>query len=174
MVRSTAKRFTVYDMMEEKGVFDANTANVYARDPATGASTFKRQEYPKMYYHPKGETEVVKPGLVGKSAMHLEPVLLNEHREIINRMVHSAEEEAEAVAEGWHDHPAKALAASGKKAPAVVPAGLQSSYDVAEAKLSAERQRAKDLEDEIAKLRAALAEQNDEQKLHNDKIQNKK
>jgi hypothetical protein len=102
------RRFTIYDKLEADGVFAENTANSYSAE-------YIRQDYPKMFYHPTGETFVAVAG-------HTEitpwgPRIVGEIKEIISKVAENATEAATLIAAGWHDHPAKAIAASGGKAP---------------------------------------------------------
>ena len=103
------KRFTVFDMMEEKGVFEANPANASSPEYA-GA-----KPYPKMLYHPKGETRVLVPAEVVVTPFG--PTRNSEQREIINQIVQSPEEEAKLLKKGWHRTPADAIEASGGERP---------------------------------------------------------
>lgn len=135
-----SNRFTIYDAMDKKGLFDTNPANVQSRD-SEGASLYKGPiQYPKMFYHPLGETRVLKPATAEMTPFG--PKMLGEQREIIHKVVHNAEEEKELRSQGWHDHPAKAIKASGKEPPPV-----------------SSETRVVDLEGQIAALQAALEEQ---------------
>jgi len=108
------KRYTIYDAMEEKGLFMANSANIDARDE-NGASAYQKQHFPRMIYHPKGEMRVVNPA--EEVVTPFGPAYRNEKKEIINRIVKSQEEYDSALAAGWHTHPALAIAAGGGEAP---------------------------------------------------------
>ena len=55
-------RYTVYDMLDAKGHFDTNPANPGARNDAGDAIYAGPVEFPKMFYHPQGETRVTAPG----------------------------------------------------------------------------------------------------------------
>lgn len=103
------RRFTVYDVMEAKGVFEENPAN--AISPRYAGAV----EYPKMFYHPKGKMREVQKAEVLQTPYG--PAKVGEQFELINRVVHDAEEEKRIRAAGWHDHPAKSIAASGAEAP---------------------------------------------------------
>lgn len=105
------KRFTVYDMMSARGLFEANSAN---QDSPTYSGP---QEYPKMLYHPDGKKKVIVPAEVIVTPFG--PKEVGEQREILWKVVDNAEQEAELVAQGWHDHPAKAMHAGGEVAPAI-------------------------------------------------------
>jgi len=134
-VTNRHRRFTIYDMMEAKGLFEINPANTDSRD-SDGNPLYKGPvEYPKMFYHPKGEERIVTPAEV--IVTPLGPKMVNEHREIITQVAANAAEEEALRADGWWDHPAKAIAAGGGIAPAV-------SSDT----------RIRDLEAQIAKLQA--------------------
>lgn len=126
------KRFTIYDVMEARGDFEANSAN--ANSP-----NYKRELYPKMFYHPKGETRQTKaPEII---VTPLGPKEVNAQYEMIYQVAGNKAEADELRKQGWHDHPAKAIAASGGKAPAMSPDGQIAS-----------------LEQQIAELQAQLAQ----------------
>jgi hypothetical protein len=112
-----SNRFTVYDVMEARGVFRLNPANNGAQD-ATGAVIYNGPvQYPKMMYHPKGEERVISEGEVINTP--LGPKVIGMQKELISKVVQDAAEEAEATKLGWHLHPANAIAASGKTPPPV-------------------------------------------------------
>lgn len=101
--------FTIYDVMEANGEFEKNTANVVARDPVTGISTYAGPvEYPKMLYHPTGEERVVVPAEI--IVTPLGPQRVGEQRILVTKTVRNAEEEKELLEAGWHDRPNKAVA----------------------------------------------------------------
>lgn len=108
-------RMTVYDQMEAAGKFASNPANADAMDE-TGESLYKGPvEYPKMMYHPEGKKTIVRAASVEPSPtgpVHVPPMY-----ELIHAIVQNADEEAELRAEGWHDHPADAIEASGEEPP---------------------------------------------------------
>jgi hypothetical protein len=138
-----AKRLhTIYDMMQEKGAFDSNPANTFSRD-SEGAALYKGPvPYPKMFYHPTGEEKIVQPGEEVESRRHPNGfVVRGEIRELISKPAGSQEEEAKLRAEGWHDHPSKAMVAAGKVAPPVNgqarEAELQDKLAALQAELSA-------------------------------------
>lgn len=131
--------FTVYDMMDAKGVFDRNPANVGARTE-DGQSIYKGpQTYPRMLYHPEGKTRVLNPGTTELVAGQY--MVLGRLEEIVHVIVNDMKEEAKYRGEGWHIHPAHAIAAGGGEAP------MTSSAD-----------RIADLEAQIAALTAAKQE----------------
>lgn len=110
-----AQRFTVYDVLESKGYFKKNPANLNAQD-SEGMSLYSGPvQYPKMVYHPEGKERILQEGEVINTP--LGPKLIMQQRELIWRIVANAEEEKEAVKLGWHLHPAEALRAAGKEAP---------------------------------------------------------
>jgi len=138
------KRFTIYDMMEARGEFDSNPANVNSRD-AQGLPIYKKQLFPKMLYHPQGEERITRPA--DAISTPFGPKLVGEQRELISRIVGSEEELAEWLEKGWHETPRQALRAAAK----------------AEGKTLVEevtpQERALDAKaDEIATLKAQLAE----------------
>ena len=102
-------RFTIYDALEKAGYFESNPANTYARG-ANGENLFKGPvEFPKMLYHPKGEQREIVPGEVLNTPLGAKVV--GQQLELIYQIVGSKEEEAQLVAEGWHNHPSKAIRA---------------------------------------------------------------
>lgn len=130
---------TVYDRMAAKGFFAQNAANRDSRDKFTGESLYKGPlQFPKMLYHPQGKMRVVVPAVA--EATPFGPELRNEQKELISRVVNNEEELAGLLAEGWHKHPADAIAAGGGVAPA------KSSV-----------QRVSVLEEQVARLQAELA-----------------
>lgn len=126
-------RFTVFDVMESKGLFDLNEANM-------SSPQYKGPiEYPKMYYHPLGKTRVTQKAEILQTAFG--PQKVGEQFEIISRVANDAGEAAKLEEQGWHDHPAKAIAASGGKAPAMTSrsgiADLERQLAIIQAQLSA-------------------------------------
>lgn len=102
-------RFTVYDVLDARGVFDENPAN--AQSPQYGGPV----EYPKMFYHPTGKQRVIQKAEILQTPYG--PVKVGEQWELIGRLVKDPEEEGRARQAGWHDHPAKAIEAGGRDAP---------------------------------------------------------
>lgn len=100
-------RFTIYDAMEARGLFESNPANVDARDPTTGESIYVRQRYPKMFYHPEGEEKITVPAEQIVTPLGAKEV--NEQRELIWRLARNEQEETALREAGWHDHPGKAV-----------------------------------------------------------------
>lgn len=114
-----SRRFTIYDMMEDKGVFDQNPANPTARG-SDGLSIYKGPvQYPKMLYHPTGEQRILAPAEAISTPFG--PKLVGEQKAIIHRVVADAEEEASLAAEGWHQTPRDAMLARAKTTGEVVP-----------------------------------------------------
>ena len=102
------KRYSIYDYWEENGIFRQNPANIDAVD-ISGQSAYKGPvEFPKMFYHPKGEEEIVVPASVEQTPWG--PQKMNEQRSIKTAIASNAEEALALEADGWHDHPAKAIA----------------------------------------------------------------
>lgn len=134
------RTFTIYDKMEQDGVFEANPANIDSRGPH-GEQIYKKQDFPKMVYHPRGEFRITNPGEWIGTVMG--PKLVGSQSELISKTVNDAEELAEARAEGWHLTPSASVAAGpggvpdmGKlqsQASAVVPAGADASVALATA-----------------------------------------
>ena len=133
---------TVFHAMDAKGIFDQNPANVSAKNSDGNSIYAGPQQFPKMYYHPLGDENVINPGEWVDSIRG--PVLLGEQKEIVSKVAGTAEEAAELEAAGWWDHPAKSLAARPGIDPKKVP---QISSD----------SRIKDLEAKIAALEAEKA-----------------
>ncbi len=138
---------TVYDVMEAKGVFTANRANADAVDPITRESVYERQEFPRMVYHPKGKVrELNRAELVNTP---FGPEAVGRQTEMIYRIVKDKAEFDAALAEGWHEHPADAIAAGGGKAPPKSSA----------AELERLKREHGDLMERLARAEAALAQQ---------------
>lgn len=110
-----AQRFTVYDVMEAKGVFKKNSANIGAQNEQGMATYTGPVQYPKMLFHPEGKERIIQQGEIINTPMG--PQRIMQQREIIHQIVNSREEEDRLVAQGWHTHPANAIRASGKDAP---------------------------------------------------------
>jgi hypothetical protein len=110
------QRFTVYDVLEAKGVFKKNPANVNSQDEQGATLYTGPVYYPRMIYHPTGEERIIQEGEVINTPFG--PKVIMQQREMIWRIVNNAAEEAEATAAGWHLHPAEAMRAGGKEAPA--------------------------------------------------------
>ena len=109
------KRFTIYDMMQAKGVFAANSANPDSRT-ADGQVLYEGPvEYPKMFYHPEGLERIIQQGEVIETAYG--PKVVGELRETICVEAKNAEDEKRLRADGWHDHPGDAAGAAGKPVP---------------------------------------------------------
>ena len=138
------QRFTIYDAMDAKGVFEENSAN------ATALGYKGPVAYPKMFYHPKGETRITVPAEIIMTP--LGPKAVGEQREIIWQIVATPAEEKALRLAGWHDHPAKAIAAGGGVAPATSPANRIADLEAESAKLQAEKTGALATEAEIASL----------------------
>lgn len=110
------QRFTVYDMLEAKGEFRKNGANRDSQTETGEPLYTGPHQYPRMLYHPTGEERIIVQAETVTTPYG--PKQIGEQRELIYRIVNNAEEEAQARREGWHLHPAQAIAASGKVAPA--------------------------------------------------------
>jgi hypothetical protein len=112
----TRRIHTIYDVMDEKGVFESNPANFGAIGPEKN-SIYKKAEYPKMLYHPEGAKRVLVPAVAETTPFG--PQWMGEQREIINRIVGDEAEEKHWRGLGWHDHPARAMAAAGDEMPEI-------------------------------------------------------
>lgn len=100
-------RFTIYDAMEQNGIFSSNPANPGSRDNDGNSLYTGPVEFPKMLYHPEGEQRIIVPAEIVVTP--LGPRELNEQKEMLHLIVNNQAEADAALAEGWHDHPAKAL-----------------------------------------------------------------
>jgi hypothetical protein len=134
-------RFTIYDVMSQRGDFRQNPANRGAKDHR-GLSIYKKEEFPMILYHPAGEEQIAVPAEA--VATPFGPKMVGEQRRLRTKTVHSAEELAEALAAGWHKHPAKAHKAAGR------------AVEVPKVNRQA-------VEDQIAALQATLAAQDAEE-----------
>lgn len=101
---------TVFHAMEEKGIFERNIANVDARDQVTGESLYKGPvKYPMMLYHPSGAEKIIVPAEIIVTPMG--PQRVGEQRQLVYKIVATAEEEGALRALGWHTSPANAVRA---------------------------------------------------------------
>lgn len=139
MARGLDNVFTIYDLMDKKGYFRSNPANRDAQGPNRENIYKGPQPYPKMFFHPKGETKVVVRAETVMTAFG--PERVGEQREIIWKTVENEAEEAKARADGWWDTPAKSIHAGGGEAPPVSSA-----------------ERVTELEAEMEALKAQLAQ----------------
>lgn len=140
------KRYTVYDMMEDRGEFEKNPANIDARDGVTGLPNYVKAEFPMMLYSPKGEFRVTVPAEI--IATPLGPRRVGEQRELISKTVGNEAELKEALAAGWHKTPAGALRAGGVDSDALPPPTSDDKIAELEAKIRAlelERNTAQEL-----------------------------
>lgn len=103
-------RFTVYDAMEAGGYFSLNPANPNSRNKEGQSLYTGPVKFPMMLYHPTGEERVSVPGTKERTPYGTVE-LFGEQTEIISREVATEAELADAVAEGWHKHPAQAIKA---------------------------------------------------------------
>jgi len=110
------KVYSIYHSMEDRGVFEKNPANVQSVDN-DGNSLYRGPvEYPKMLYHPRGETQTIFQGVMVVDVKSGQPILgpdglprfTGTQVGIKNRIVQNAEEEAELLAQGWHHTEAQA------------------------------------------------------------------
>jgi hypothetical protein len=117
-----AHRFTVFDVMEAQGVFDANPANPSSPDYRGPI------QYPKMFYHPKGETRITQRAEVISTP--LGPQRVGEMKELIHKIAADADEEKALREEGWHEHPALAIKAGGGTVPPMVSSSREKELQV--------------------------------------------
>lgn len=157
MARKQARLFTIYHAMEAQGVFDANVANRDSVNDA-GQPTYRGpQEYPKILYHPDGELRVTKEPqeIMTRNGDPFQPARFTAAvTEIIWVEVGTRQQEAAMRAEGWHDHPAKAIGKrdGADKAPPMGADYVIKDLQAASRQTSAER-------DELAKKVALLEEE---------------
>jgi hypothetical protein len=111
MTLKNGDRFTVYDAMEASGYFSTNPANPNSRNKDGQNLYIGPVKFPMMLYHPKGEERVSVPGTKERTPYGTVE-LFGEEREIISREVRTEAELVEAIAEGWHKHPALAIRAA--------------------------------------------------------------
>lgn len=137
-------RFTVYDMMEAKGVFEANSANPGSRADDGTPLYNGPVEFPMMVYHPMGKTRVLVPGMVEVTPWG--PQVNGELKEIIHKVVGSKAELTAALAEGWHRHPAHAISAGGGEAPQISADTRIADLEAKIAQLEAERKATLELQ----------------------------
>ncbi len=116
----TGKRFTVYDAMDARGEFRKNSANIDSKDHM-GRSAYRKEELPKMFYHPLGEEQVVQPAEA--VATPFGPKMVGEQKRIKSKIATTEAEAEELRNAGWHEHPALALKAAGKPVPQVIRVG---------------------------------------------------
>lgn len=133
-------RFTVFDALEAKGHFSANPANVGSTTPDGQVLYSGPVEYPKMFYHPQGETRITVPAEVTMTPVGVK--FLGEQKEIIWRIARDESEGKKLLAAGWHDHPGKAITAGGGVAPPSGPGD-----------------RIRELERQLAEAKAVVKEQ---------------
>ena len=108
MTLKNGDRFTVYDAMEAAGYFSTNPANPNSRNKDGQALYQGPVKFPMMLYHPRGEERVIVPGTKERTSYGTVETF-GEQWEIISREVSSEEELSEALAGGWHKHPAMAI-----------------------------------------------------------------
>ena len=114
------KRFTIYDKMNDDGVFEQNPANATA-DPevlkaaAAAGTAVWPVPYPKMLYHPLGERRVMVAGEIISTPMG--PKEVGRQTEILTRVVNTEAEAKAALATGWHERPADAQAVADGRTP---------------------------------------------------------
>ena len=130
-----ATRFTIYDAMEAKGVFDLNPANAQSPDFAGPV------EFPKMFYHPTGARRVSVAAEIIVTPMG--PKAVGEQTELISKVAKDEVEAAMLIEAGWHDHPAKAIVAGGGDAPPVSPMNRIADLEAEIRRLTAERDQAR-------------------------------
>lgn len=150
------RRFTVYDVMESKGMFEDNPANVGARD-AQGLDKYKKAEYPRMLYHPKGEERVTKPAEA--VATPFGPRWVGEQKELIWKIVNDPSEETKLLKEGWHKIPLlsirQAYIERGETPPEIPVDSVDAMRIASEKAAQVQRDEMEAMRVEIAELKAA-------------------
>ena len=158
-------RFTVYDAMEASGYFSTNPANAGARNKDGRAIYAGPVKFPMMLYHPRGEERISVPGTRERTSYGTVETF-GEQWEIITQEVDSEAALAEALAEGWHKHPAMAIKTANETwrkerglAPMPVPA-ISAGTRIAD--LEEENKRLTDLIAQAKRDREALGDGEDE------------
>lgn len=145
-------RFTIYDAMEARGVFEANPHNSDARD-ANGQNVYVKAEFPRMVFHPEGLERISQPGEI--LATPLGPRKVGEQKQLIDKTVKTQAELDAALADGWHLTPQAAVAIRTGEA---LPKTQQETIGELEAKIAAlELERNSRNEQELAGAEAAGA-----------------
>lgn len=108
MTLKNGDRFTVYDAMEAAGAFSTNPANIGSRTEDGRPLYTGPVKFPMLVYHPQGFERVLVPGTMERTSYGTVEKF-GELMELISKEVSSEEELAEALAEGWHKHPAGAI-----------------------------------------------------------------
>lgn len=146
-------RFSIFDAMENAGHFSKNPANLGAMGEDGKLLYTGPVEFPRIIYDPKGKTRIIVPGVAELTPYG--PKEFGEQREIIWKFVNSWEELTAALAEGWHDHPAKAIAAANEteRAAAAIEGREPRLQEVP--KISS-AQTISDLEEQLRKTKEAL------------------
>jgi len=147
------KRFTIYDMMEQKGIFEENPANVNSRGH-DGLPLYKGPvQFPKMVYHPEGAFRVTKQAEAISTPFG--PKLVGEEKQLINKIVSDKKEYDAARSAGWHDSPNQALRAGAKLRGEPVPEELNTPFDQ---ERNAKADENEQLRQELAAAQTRLAE----------------
>lgn len=145
-----ARTFTIFDVLDRKGYFDSNPANAQSTSNEGEPLYTGPLKYPMMFYHPEGEEHILVPGTYEQTQNGVQ--FLGEKKEIIWQLVESEEKEIELRGLGWHDHPAKAMAAAqeldpkafgGKAPPPMAAAGQISKLEEKIAQLQKELDKSK-------------------------------
>lgn len=133
--------FSIYHLMEKSGMFSTNPANRDSLGPDRQSLYRGPVEYPKMLYHPEGETRVTVPAEIISTPFG--PKQVGEQKELISKIVASPEEEAVLKHLGWLDHPAKSIHAGGGAAPPISSQEQISTLEEQVARLLKELEEAK-------------------------------
>jgi hypothetical protein len=146
------RRHTIYDVMEDKGVFLANPANVDSIDMQTRNSIYVKAEYPKLLYHPQGAERVIVAAQMEMTSFG--PVKSGEQKELIWEQADNPADEKRLRTAGWHDHPAKAIAAAGKTPP---PMASSTQVEILEDKMAVLQQQLAESQRQNAEMAAIQA-----------------
>ena len=114
------RRFTIYDKLEEDGVFESNPANSTANpevlEAAKAAGTpVWPVPYPRMLYHPQGERRVTVAGEIIMTP--LGPKEVGRQTELVWQVANNQAEHKALLAQGWHESPADAQAVANGRTP---------------------------------------------------------
>lgn len=140
--RNRESRYSIFDAMDARGVFDDNPANQQSDEERDGVKYRTWPvKYPKMLYHPMGEMRITR--LAEQIITPMGPKFVNERKEMIHAVANTPEEERALLAKGWHDHPAKAIAAAGGEAPPMSSAERIDNLEAEIARLKAESDQLK-------------------------------
>lgn len=149
-----AKTFTIFDVMDRKGYFDSNPANAQATSADGQPLYLGPVKYPMMLYHPEGLEQVSVPGTWEQTPNGTQ--YLGEKKEIIFQLVENEADELKLRSEGWHEHPAQAIAAAQELDPLAFK-GLPAPPMAAKGQIDKLQQQIKELQAQIDKTKQPVA-----------------